>query len=95
MKKTPIKAVDIIFNNHSIEYVTDITPNKNNIIITNVDIKNKDLILKTSYTEDNVVSFTTVIATPEYYMNLLHDKNTEKLKNIYIVGDIIGFIIEL
>lgn len=109
MSKTPktheLIANNIRFTEHAIVYEVDILGGNNEVkgvIMSNNDIKEKDLILKTTYFDNNrkEIVFTPVNATPFFYQGLYNktlyniDEYISELDAIYDIGDVVGFVLE-
>ena len=71
------------------------------IVVCDNNIKDKDLILKSTYLDKKnmEVIFTPSNPTPLFYQKLMDNKLKEndeyesELRNIYAVGDIVGYVV--
>lgn len=107
-KKIGLIATEIEFNKHSIVYKVRLANVLNfkdmfeGVVMCNNNIKNKDLILKTTYLDqDNFeVVFVPINVTVEFYHKIFSDSKSKlsqeyrlEKEDIYDVGDTIGYII--
>ena len=103
MKKIKLIATGISFTQHSIVYSVKFSDNMNHtgIIISDNNIKHKDLILKPTYIdkENMEVIFTPSNVTCHFYQAII-DKTIKGIseydvekKNIYGIGDTVGHIL--
>lgn len=105
-KRIPLIAKSIDFTSHAIIYKVELSgvinfkSIFNGIVVSNSDIKNKDLILKTNYLDEGFeVCFVPVHVIPEFYQKILHEKTSKlamehrkEVDDIYAVGDCIGYV---
>jgi len=106
-KKIGLIATEIEFKKHSIIYkvkfdsVLNFSDMFQGVVMANNDIKNKDLILKTTYLDQDFfeVVFVPINVTPQFYQKIFLETNSKLSKeyqieksDIYSVGDIVGFI---
>ena len=114
-KKISLKAVDIKFTYFGIQYVVDfdqmIDENNNfmildsynysGVVFCDPNIKNKDLILNTTFldSKNKEVCFVVSSVTPHFYRDILDrtirgfEEYKNELDKIYSIGDIVGYIL--
>jgi len=97
-------ATEIEFTFNSIVYKVE--PEQkftgNRIVVSANDIKDKDLILKLTFfnNNENEVIFATNYATPHFYQAIVNkEKNlgeeySNELEKIYGIGDVVGYILK-
>lgn len=103
-KEIRLIATGIHFNFHTIVY--DVEPEHKisgkYIPACANDIDNKDLVMKPTVIseQNNKIVFATNYATPHFYQGLLNktttnaDEYANELEKIYMVGDVVGVILE-
>jgi hypothetical protein len=101
--KTELIATEIYFTERSIVYKVKTKNEKKcqGIVCCVPDIKNKDLVLKTTFLdcENMEVIFSPIYVTPHFYQDIIEGRiknikeySVEK-RSIYSVGDVVGFVI--
>lgn len=73
----------------------------NGTVLTHPSIKDKDLILKTNYIDDDSweVCFVPVNVTPQFYQDVLRgeirnaDEYRREINDIYNIGDVLGYVL--
>ena len=101
-KAIGLRAVEIKFTNFSIIYEVEYENKyiREGVVCCAFDIKDKDLILKPTIVGPGnmTVVFTPSNVKPHFYQKVLTetikdvDEHIRKLKNIYLIGDIVGYI---
>lgn len=101
-------ATEIEFKKHSIVYRVkshkDLSSlkGKSRIVVTHKSIANKDLILKTTYLDEDVLelAFVPINVTPQFYQKIFLETNSKLSKeyvlekaDIYSVGNIVGHLL--
>lgn len=107
-KKIGLVATEIEFKKHSIVYkvrfanVLNLKEIFEGVVISHNSIKDKDLILKTTYLDQNnfEVIFVPINVTVEFYQKIFHDKKSKLAQeyrleryDIYDVGEIVGYVL--
>lgn len=108
-KRIELIATSIEFKKHSIVYKVKPNYDSSNsnvsvegIVVSKNDIKDKDLLLKTNFLEDNLeVVFCPVNVTVEFYQKIFKDSKSKlaqehrlEKNDIYSVGDVVAYLLD-